>query len=51
MGLCGNIIEYITVVDEEVVILSTGIDRNFADIETLGAYQISIGYASQDLVS
>ena len=49
--LFGEMIENITIVDEDGLLLSSEIDHNLALIETFGASQISIDYDTQDLVS
>ena len=49
--LFGEMIENITIIDEDGLLLSNEIDRNSAVIETFGASQISIDYDTQDLVS
>ena len=49
--LFGKMIENITIVDEDGLLLSSEIDHNLALIETFGASQISIDYDTQDLVS
>jgi len=49
--LFGEMIENITIVDEDGFLLSSEIDHNLAVIETFGASQISIDYDTQDLVS
>jgi len=49
--LFGEMIENITIVDEDGFLLSNEIDHNLAIIETFGASQISIDYDTQDLVS
>ena len=49
--LFGEMIENITIVDEDGFLLSSEIDQNLAVIETFGASQISIDYDTQDLVS
>ena len=49
--LFGEMIENITIVDEDGLLLSSEIDHNLAIIETFGASQISIDYDTQDLVS
>ena len=49
--LFGEMIENITIIDEDGFLLSSEIDRNSAVIETFGASQISIDYDTQDLVS
>ena len=51
VDLFGEMIENITIVDEDGFLLSNEIDRNLAVIETFGASQISIDYDTQDLVS
>ena len=50
-GLFGEMIENITIIDEDGLLLSSEIDHNSAVIETFGASQISIDYDTQDLVS
>ena len=49
--LYGEMIENITIVDQDGVLLSSEINRNLALIETFGASNISIDYDTQDLVS
>tara|TARA_Y100000590_G_scaffold217205_1_gene245965 strand:- start:141 stop:1151 length:1011 start_codon:yes stop_codon:yes gene_type:complete len=49
--LFGEMIENITIVDEDGLLLSSEIDHNLALIETFGASQLSIDYDTQDLVS
>ena len=49
--LFGEMIENITIIDEDGFLLSNEINRNSAVIETFGASQISIDYDTQDLVS
>ena len=49
--LFGGMIENITIVDEDGLLLSSEINQNLAVIETFGASQISIDYDTQDLVS
>jgi len=49
--LFGEMIENVTIVDEDGLLLSSEIDHNLALIETFGASQISIDYDTQDLVS
>ena len=49
--LFGEIIENVTIIDEDGFLLSSEIDQNLAVIETFGASQISIDYDTQDLVS
>jgi len=49
--LFGEMIENITIIDEDGFLLSSEIDRNSAVIETFGASRISIDYDTQDLVS
>ena len=49
--LFGEMIENITIIDEDGLLLSSEIDHNSAVIETFGASQISIDYDTQDLVS
>ena len=51
VDLFGEMIENITIIDEDGFLLSSEIDRNSAVIETFGASQISIDYDTQDLVS
>ena len=49
--LFGEIIENITIIDEDGFLLSNEINHNLAVIETFGASHISIDYDTQDLVS
>ena len=49
--LFGEMIENITIIDEDGFLLSNEINHNLAVIETFGASQISIDYDTQDLVS
>ena len=49
--LFGEMIENITIIDEDGFLLSNEIDHNLAVIETFGASHISIDYDTQDLVS
>ena len=49
--LFGEMIENITIIDEDGLLLSNEIDHDSAVIETFGASQISIDYDTQDLVS
>nr|AIF14923.1 putative membrane-associated protein [uncultured marine thaumarchaeote KM3_68_E02] len=49
--LFGEMIENITIIDEDGFLLSNEIDHNLAVIETFGASSISIDYDTQDLVS
>ena len=49
--LFGEMIENVTIIDEDGFLLSSEIDHNSAVIETFGASQISIDYDTQDLVS
>ena len=49
--LFGEMIENITITDEDGFLLSSEIDHNSAVIETFGASKISIDYDTQDLVS
>ena len=49
--LFGEMIENITIIDEDGFLLSNEIDHNSAVIETFGASQVSIDYDTQDLVS
>jgi len=51
VNLFGEMIENITIIDEDGFLLSNEIDHNSAVIETFGASQISIDYDTQDLVS
>jgi uncharacterized membrane protein len=51
VDLFGEMIENITIIDENGFLLSNEIDHNSAVIETFGASQISIDYDTQDLVS
>ena len=51
VDLFGEMIENITIIDEDGLLLSNEIDHNSAVIETFGASQISIDYDTQDLVS
>ena len=50
-SLFGEMIENITIIDEDGLLLSNEIDHNSVVIETFGASQISIDYDTQDLVS
>ena len=50
-GLFGEMIENITIIDEDGLLLSSEIDHNSAVIETFGASQVSIDYDTQELVS
>jgi uncharacterized membrane protein len=49
--LFGKMIENITIIDEDGLLLSNEIDHSLAVIETFGASQLSIDYDTQDLVS
>ena len=49
--LFGEMIENITIIDEDGFLLSNEIDHNLVVIETFGASHISIDYDTQDLVS
>jgi len=49
--LFGEMIENITITDEDGFLLSNEINHNLAVIETFGASHISIDYDTQDLVS
>ena len=49
--LFGQVIENVTIVDEEGFLLSYEINGNIALIETFGASHITIDYDTQDLVS
>jgi len=49
--LFGEMIENITIIDEDGFLLSNEINHNLAVIETFGASRISIDYDTQDLVS
>ena len=49
--LFGEIIENITIIDEDGILLSNEINNNLAVIETFGASHISIDYDTQDIVS
>ena len=49
--LFGEMIENITITDEDGFLLSNEINHNLAVIETFGASRISIDYDTQDLVS
>ena len=49
--LFGEMIENITIIDEDGFLLSNEVNRNLAVIETFGASHISIDYDTQDLVS
>lgn len=49
--LFGQVIENVTIVDEEGFLLSYEINANVALIETFGASHITIDYDTQDLVS
>jgi len=49
--LFGEMIENITITDEDGYLLSNEINHNLAVIETFGASHISIDYDTQDLVS
>ena len=49
--LFGEMIENVTIIDEDGSLLSNQINHNLAVIETLGASHISIDYDTQDLVS
>ena len=49
--LFGEMIENITIIDEDGFLLSNEINHNLAVIETFGASHISIDYDTQDLVS
>ena len=49
--LFGQVIENVTIVDEEGFLLSYEINNNTAMIETFGASNITIDYDTQDLVS
>jgi len=49
--LFGQIIENVTIMDEEGFLLSYEINNNIALIETFGASHITIDYDTQDLVS
>jgi len=49
--LFGEIIENITIIDEDGILLSNEINHNLAVIETFGASSIFIDYDTQDLVS
>jgi len=49
--LFGEIIENITIIDEDGLLLSNEIDHNLVLVETFGASQIYIDYDTQDLVS
>ena len=49
--LFGDMIENITIVDEDGFLLSHEINGNVALIETFGASQITIDYDTQDLIS
>ena len=49
--LYGKMIENITIVDQDGVLLSSEINQNLALIETFGASHISIDYDTHDLVS
>ena len=49
--LFGQIIENVTIMDEEGFLLSYEINNNTAMIETFGASNITIDYDTQDLVS
>ena len=51
VGLFGQVIENITIMDEEGFLLSYEINNNIALIETFGASHITIDYDTQDLVS
>ncbi len=49
--LFGEMIENITIIDEDGFLLSSEINHNSAVIETFGASRVSIDYDTQDLVS
>ena len=49
--LFGEMIENITIIDEDGFLLSSEINHNLAVIETFGASHVSIDYDTQDLVS
>jgi len=49
--LFGEMIENITIIDEDGFLLSNEVNHNLAVIETFGASHISIDYDTQDLVS
>ena len=49
--LFGEMIENITIIDDDGFLLLSEIDHNLAVIETFGASHISIDYDTQDLVS
>ena len=49
--LFGEMIENITIIDEDGFLLLNEINHNLAVIETFGASHISIDYDTQDLVS
>ena len=49
--LFGEMIENITIIDEDGFLLSSEINHNLALIETFGASHVSIDYDTQDLVS
>jgi len=49
--LFGEMIENITIIDEDGFLLSSEINHNLAVLETFGASHISIDYDTQDLVS
>jgi len=51
IDLYGEMIENITIIDQDGILLSSEISGNSALIETFGASHISIDYDTQDLVS